>query len=179
MNFLQEKIRIALERSSLKIAVICLSLVSLTFGVMLALDLSREPVVIDRACETNLVKTGSAAQTNEEVEAFVKEAVALRFNSAVEKDPIAYMTQDLFIARAKEQEELKRGGVDQRLIVRAVKLEGSNFVIEADRLVAVQKVRSAIPIRMVAKVSSKDRSVTNPYGLVLTSIDQQKEVKND
>lgn len=179
MKFSQVMVKEAFERSALKLAVICLSILSLTFSILLALDLSKEPIVVERACETRLLDVASSAQTKEEIQAFVRDAVALRFDSNVVRDPSAFMVQDLFVARMKEQEELKRGGVDQRLIVRSIKIEKDYFVIEADRLVAIGKARSAIPTILIARVSSKGRSLTNPYGLVLTTIDQQKEAKRD
>jgi hypothetical protein len=58
-------------------------------------------------------------------------------------------------------------------------VDGDRFVIGADRLIAVGKARSAIPMVLIAKISSKGRSLTNPYGLVLTAIDQQKEDKKN
>ena len=63
------------------------------------------------------------------------------------------------------------------MIVRALKLDGDHFRIEADRLVAVDKARSAIPVVLLAKVSSKMRSLTNPYGLVMTIAVQETEAK--
>jgi hypothetical protein len=171
----------AFERSTLKLAVICLSILSLTFGILLSLDLAKEPILVERACETKLLETASASQSKEEIQTFVKEAVSLRFDSIVTREPSSYMVQDLLVARIKEQAELKKSGIDQRLIVRTVNLEGDHFVIESDRLVAVGKVRSAVPTTLIAKISSKGRSLTNPYGLVLTNIDQVKveEKKND
>jgi hypothetical protein len=179
MNFLQTRIREVVERSGLKLAVLCLSVLSLTFGLMLAFDLSRDPIVVERACETTLASLGSAKQTREEVEAFLREAVSVRFDSVISKAPSDFLTQDLALARAKEQEELKRSGVDQRMLVRSVKLDGDHFLVVADRLVAIDKARSAIPLLLVARIASKDRSLSNPYGLVLTAIDQDKEVKHD
>lgn len=179
MHFLQARINDVLERSSLKVAVLCLSVVSLIFALMLALDLSREPLLIERACETQIARAASSAQTESEVEAFLREAISVRFDTSADRDPASFLTQDQVSARAKEREELKRGGIDQRMIVRAVKSEGDHFVISADRLVAVDKARSAIPLLLVAKVASKTRSLTNPYGLLLTSVEQQKEAKND
>lgn len=179
MKFSEARLKEALERSALKLAVICLSVMSLTFSILLGLDLSKEAIVVERSCETRLLDVTSSSQTKEEVQSFVKDAVSLRFDSVVTRDPSAFMVQDLFVARSKEQEELKRGGVDQRLIVRSVKLNGNYFVIEADRVVAVGKARSAIPTTLVARVSSKSRSLTNPYGLVITSIDQLKEEKKN
>lgn len=179
MKFSDARLKEAFERSALKLTVICLSVISLTFSILLGLDLSKEPIVVERACETRLLDVMSSSQTKEEVERFVREAVSLRFDSIASRDPSAFMVQDLFVARSKEQEELKRGGVDQRLIVRSVKINGDYFVVEADRVVAIGKARSAIPTVLIARVSSKGRSLTNPYGLVLTSIDQMKEEKRN
>jgi hypothetical protein len=179
MRFSHSLFRDAFERSALKLSVVSLSAVSVTFGILLALNVSKEPIVIERACETRLSETTSSTQTKLEIESFLKEAVALRFDSMTLRDPSSYMVQDLFISRSKEQEELKKSGIDQRLIVRSVRLDGDHFVIDADRLVAVGKARSAIPITLQAKISSKGRSLTNPYGLVLTSIDQLKEEKKN
>jgi hypothetical protein len=168
------------DRSALKLAVLCLSLVSLTFGIFLALDVSKEPVIIERACETNLLSSASSSQSKEEVLAFVKVAVALRFDTQVSRDPSVFMVQDLVVSRSKEQDELKKNNIDQRVFVRSARLDGDHFVIESDRLIAVGKVRSAIPTTLIAKISSKSRSMTNPYGLVLTNIDQLKTgEKND
>lgn len=179
MNFLQTKIKEAIENSGLKIAVLSLSAITLIFAIMLSLDLSKEAILIERGCETALIKTNSTAQTQDEIEGFIKMAVSLRFDSILQRDPASFMVSDLLAVRTKEQDELKRGGVDQRLIVRSVKLKGDSFFIEADRLVAVQKARSAIATILVAQISSKPRSFTNPYGLVLTKIEQVKEVRND
>ncbi len=177
MKFSQAHVKDAFERSALKLALIGLSVISLTFSILLGLDLSKAPLIIERACETNLLEVSSTSQSQEEVLAFMREAVGLRFDSTVSRDPSAFMVQDLFAARSKEQDELKRGAVDQRLIVRSIRFEKDHFTIEADRLVAVGKARSAIPITLTARISSKNRSLSNPYGLVLTSIEQIREGK--
>lgn len=177
MKFTEMQLKEAVEKSTLKMAVICLSVMSLTFSILLTLDLSKDAVVVERACETQILEVKSSAQTEEEIKNFLKDAISLRFDSIVSRDPSSYMVQDVFVARTKEQDELKRGGVDQRVIVRDVKLSGNHFLVGADRLVAIGKARSAIPIVLTVQVASKHRSLTNPYGLVLTSIDQQKEGK--
>lgn len=179
MKFSQVMVKEALERSALKLAVVCLSTLSLIFSILLALDLSKEPIVVERACESKVLEISSSAQTKEEIMSFVKDAVALRFDTSASRDPSAFLAQDLFVARTKEQEELKRGGVDQRIIVRSIRMDKDIFTVEADRVVALGKARSAIPILLVARVSSKGRSLTNPYGLVLTAVDQVKEAKRD
>ncbi|MCO5143628.1 MAG: hypothetical protein M9962_11110 [Oligoflexia bacterium] len=179
MHFLQNKIREIIEDSSLKIATISLSVISLIFAILLALDFSKEAILIERACETTLVKANSNNQTQAEIESFIKTALSLRFDSIIERDPASFLANDLLAARTKEQNELNRGGVDQRLIIRVIKAKDNKFIIEADRLIAIQKARSAISTILVVQIASKPRSITNPYGLILTVVEQIKEVKND
>jgi hypothetical protein len=172
MRFSQAMVKEAFERSTLKLTVLVLSILTLTFGILLIFDLSKAPIIIERACESRLLELSSSSQSKEEVEAFIRDAVALRFDSNPAHDPSAYMVQDLVAARAREQSELKHSNIDQRLIIRSVQLSGDHFEVAADRLVAIGKVRSAIPIILIAKIASKGRSLTNPFGLVLTQIDQ-------
>lgn len=117
----------------------------------------------------------SSRQTKEEMESFLKIAISLRFDSIIAQDPSAYMIQDIYLNRTKEQEELKKSNVDQKIIIRSIDGKQEHFTINADRVVAVGKARSAIPIVLEARVSSKDRSLSNPYGLTLTSVEQVKE----
>lgn len=170
-------IKEAFEKSTLKLAVLVLSTISLSFAILLILDLTKEPILIDRGCETELLKSSSQSQTQEEINRFMELAIASRFNTRVEKEPSSYLSHDLLVLRTKEQSDLKNQNIDQKLIVRKITLQKDHFLIEADRLIAVEKVRSAIPTLLIAKIASKDRSLTNPYGLVLTSVDQIKEGK--
>jgi len=164
------------EHSALKLALLLLSVTNIVFFIMLVMDFAKDPVVIDRSCESTLLEVSSAKQTKQEIEVFLKTAISLRFDSTVTQDPSSYMIQDIYLNRTKEQEELKKSNVDQKMIVRNIEGKAGYFTINADRVVAVGKARSAIPIILEAKVSSKDRSVSNPYGLTLTSIEQKKEV---
>jgi len=177
MRFSHNVAKEIFDRSALKLAVICLSVISIMFAIFLALDVSKDPIVIERACETKLLDVGSSAQTNEEVQAFVNEAIPLRFDTKPKREAGSFMIQDLLAARTKEQDELKKSGIDQRVFVRSAKIEGDHFLVDADRIVAVGKVRSAIPTTLMVKVLSKNRSLTNPYGLVLTSVEPKPEEK--
>ncbi len=181
MRFSEKIVKDAFEKSALKLAVLVLSITTLAFSFMLAMDLSKEALVIERGCESQMAKLGSQSQSKEEIHSFLVKAVEARFNTLPPADPNAFLVQDLLISRSKEQDELKGRGIDQRLIVLETKLSGDRFMIEADRLVAVGVARSAIPIKLSARLSSKTRSLTNPYGLILTSIDQieSKEEKRE
>ena len=78
----------------------------------------------------------------------------------------------------KEQSELKNKSFDQRVIVRSIKFDQDKYFVEADRLISIGKVRTAVPFDLTVNISSKVRSVSNPYGLILTMVDQVKDEPN-
>ncbi len=170
MRFLDYQIKEVLERSALKFSVFILSILSVTLGIFLIVDSQKTPIVIDRACESQIVKISSSVQTKSEIKAFLREALKLRFDSKPNRDPSAYMTSDLLAERAHEQSELSRSNINQMLIVRSIHDVGKSYEVLADRLIAVGEIRSAIPIVLKVQIASKLRSITNPYGLVLTDV---------
>jgi hypothetical protein len=180
MKFTEAQVKEFFERSALKMAVLCLSVIAFTFSVLLALDLSKEPIVVERSCESRILKQSSSNQSKEEILEFVSLAIGLRFDTNPSREPSAFLIQDLYLSRAKEQEDLKRSQVDQRFVVRAVRESDGSFIVEGDRLVAIGRARSAIPIVLKIQLSATGRSLTNPYGLMLISVEQVKEeVKNE
>lgn len=175
MRFSFSQTKDAFERSTLKLAVFCLSVLTLTFSILLAVDFTKEPIVVERSCETSLAKVSAGTQSKDEVMNFVRLALRERFDSTVEYDPAVYLSQELLVVRNREQDELKRSGIDQRMIVREVFVDGDHFTADVDRIVAVGKVRSAIPMKLSLQVLSKVRSLTNPYGLIISSLSEIKE----
>ena len=107
MKFSEKIVRDAFERSALKLAVLVLSVTTLSFSVMLVMDLSKEALVVDRGCESQIAKIGSQSQSRDQVHNFLVKAVEARFNTLASADPTAFLVQDLLISRAKEQDGLK------------------------------------------------------------------------
>jgi hypothetical protein len=175
MRFIDAVNQEAVGRSLTRLALASLSITSLVFALLLAMDLSREPIVIDRACESRLAGVSGAGQTKEEIQAFLEAALRARFETAPPVDPSAYLSQELLVSRAREQDELKTRGLEQRIVFRGAAIDSGRYALEADRVIAAGGARSAIVIRLFAKIASKSRSLTNPYGLVLTALEQQKE----
>ena len=177
MRFIDAVNRDAFGRAVQRLANVCLSATSIVFALMLAMNLSREPIVIERGCDSRVIQVASSKQSIDEIVSFVKSAVRVRFESEPGGDPGLYLAHELQVARQKEQIELKGKGIDQRILVRSVAIEkNGDLTIAADRVVAAGPARSAIPIRLKAKVASKERSESNPFGLVLTSVE---EVRGD
>ncbi len=167
-----------IQKSSLQIALTLMSIVASVFGIMNVFSSMKDPIIIERGCDSKLADIQSSSQTKEEIENFIKTALSVRFDSVVKYDPAIFLTEGLQIVRTKEQFELKSKNIDQRVIVRSVKFEQDKYFVEADRLIGIGKVRTAVPLNLSLLISSKIRSISNPYGLILTLVDQIKDDTN-
>ena len=66
----------------------------------------------------------------------------------------------------------------QFIVVRGVKVTGTQAAIDADRLISVAQIRSAFPFALTVTVATTARTESNPYGLQLEKVEQPKaEVK--
>ena len=168
-----------IQKNSMQISLVILSATSLGFAMLNALSNFKEPLIIERGCDSTLAKVQSSKQTKEEIENFIKLAIAMRFDTNLASDPAIYLIENLQIVRNHEQTELLNKGINQKVIVRSFKENNGKYFIEADRLISVDKIRTAVPLNLVVEISSKMRSISNPYGLVLTFVDQIKDNPND
>ena len=75
--------------------------------------------------------------------------------------------------RSSEQEEMKRRNVRQRVVVSAVLKKDDAYVVDADRILAVGNLRSALQFPLAVKIQRASRSFSNPYGLVLLKVSAQ------
>ena len=75
----------------------------------------------------------------------------------------------------KEQDELSKKGVVQRVFVNNIKIDASNAVIDADRVLSVGKVRSALVFPLKVVIGSTSRTESNPYGLILRKVSQVQD----
>jgi hypothetical protein len=164
-----------LDRFSLQIALATMTVISIVLSVMFIFSEAKPPLLVERGCESKIASLESSTQTTAEIESFLNFAIPVRFDTDLKIDPSLVLTQDLLAARAKEQQELKAKGINQKVIVRSLTPEHGRYLVDADRLIAVGNVRTAVPLNLRVDFSSKVRSRSNPYGLVLTYVDQIKE----
>lgn len=164
-----------IQQSSLQIALVIMTLATFCFGAMNFYLNAKDPLVIERACETKVAEIQSTTQSPEEIEEFLKIAISSRFDSKFKLDVTSFLSEPLIQSRTKEQSELKNKNIDQRVIIRSVKLIQNRYFIEADRLIGVDKIRTALPLELNVTIASKIRSLSNPYGLLLTQVEQIKK----
>lgn len=170
MRFLSAWEGISNQNTVLKLIVAALTISLVTVAGALAFSTQKPPLVIERACFSKAAKTQVATLTKNEIEVFFRLAVEKRFNTnAGETESyLSLMQREL---RRIEQDELKNRGMKQLVFVNQVKVDGEKISLDCDRLISVGEVRSALPFRLSAKIETVERTEINPYGLVLTEIE--------
>lgn len=178
MKFATAWSELANQNLTLKVALASISACALVFAILSAKLALREPLIVERACFSAVAKMGDSRRTTEEIEAFVKIALSQRFDTD-SKQLRGYLSASEISLRSQEQNELSSRQLSQKVIVNSVKIDGSNAIADATRIVTVGTIRSALPLLLSLKVESQDRDDGNPYGLLLSNVKlmDQKEVK--
>ncbi|MGE3261364.1 MAG: hypothetical protein AB7K68_06265 [Bacteriovoracia bacterium] len=169
MRFSMAWADVAKQNNVLRIAVLGVTFVCVVV-LMIALKFAfKEPLVIERGCFSAAASTQSQAQTPQEIEAFIGEAIAQRFNSgaAVVGD---YFALEELKARDTEQSELARREIRQKVVVNSVAKQGDDYLVDADRILSVGKIRSAFQMPMTVSIAKATRTSGNPYGLVVLRV---------
>lgn len=169
MRFSMAWADVAKQNNVLRIAVIGVTFVCVVV-LMIALNFAfKEPLVIERGCFSAIAVTHSQVQTPQEIEAFLNEAVAERFNSGAVVVGDYFALEELK-ARENEQTELARREIKQKVVVNSVTKQGDGYLVDADRVLSVGKIRSAFQMPMVVTIANATRTSGNPYGLVVLRV---------
>ena len=177
MKFSLAWAEIANQNVLLKTALACVSICAVCFAVVSLKLALKEPLIIERSCFNRLVKSGDARRTNEEIETFVRIALEQRFDSDA-KSKSEFLSTVESSQRMQEQKELSSRQLKQRILVNSVVIEGSDITIDADRVITVGAIRSALPFPLKLKVESQERTDGNPYGLIVSSVKSSDKKEN-
>lgn len=172
----------SLEKENRNLKILCLALCTLAIFLTVAVTstASKDPLIIERACYSKTLATArTQAATNEEIQSFVEKALAARFNSVAEGVQLLSDRQRIF--RDKEQVELTKQKMTQKVIVsdpkNDLKIEKDFILVNADRLISIQNLRTVLRLPLKITVESTERSEGNPYGLLLSDVTQLEEKK--
>ena len=160
---------IAAQNVTLKFVIGALSISLITVATIAAKLGLKDPIVVERGCVSKSANTASANVTDVEIKGFVEQVLPQRFSTATEPKA-AYLSPAQLKARAIELDDLKKKGMRQTLIVNSVSVSGDEIRVDADRLISIDKIRSAFPLILEASVSRTTRTDDNPYGLLLTKV---------
>lgn len=169
MRFSMAWADVAKQNNVLRIAVIGVTFVCIVV-LMIALKFAfKEPLVIERGCFSTIAQTQSQAQTQQEIDAFLSETVEERFNSGAVVVGDYFALEELK-ARDSEQTELARREIKQTVVVNSVTKQGDGYLVDADRILSVGKIRSAFQMPMTVTIAKATRTSGNPYGLVVLRV---------
>ena len=136
---------------------------------------TKDPILIQRSCYSRMVEKSAPQPTDDEIKAFVEEAIKARFNTGW--NDALFLTTEQSAFKEKEQSQLSKQNMKQKVIVNSVTLDKDQITVDADRLISVGDIRSTFKFPLKVQLKSSSRSEGNPYGLVLSEITEQTEVK--
>ncbi len=160
---------IAAQNVTLKFVIGALSISLITVATVAAKLGLKDPVVVERGCFSRSADTVRANVTDVEIKGFIEQVLPQRFGSSSEPKA-AYLSPAQLKARTVELDDLRKKGMRQTLVVNSVTVSGEAIRVDADRLIAIDKIRSTFPLLLEASVSRTSRTEDNPYGLVLTKV---------
>jgi hypothetical protein len=164
------------ENRNLKILAVLLLLLSIFLSVTVVSTAAQPPLVIERSCTSRVLNPVGATPTDDEMKAFVAEAIPARFDSKEENQDLLNLKQRGF--RATEQEELEKQQMRQVVIVNSVTVEKDGLSVDADRLISIGEIRSTFKFPLKVQLEKTARTPGNAYGLLLADVEQVKtEVK--
>lgn len=169
MKFTLAWAKIASENATLKMVILCLTVLSLFFGIA-ALKLSiRDPLIVERSCYSKVLTPQDSKRTTIEIEAFLREALSQRFDTGTQVHD-GYLSDAEQLVRQKEQKELDSRKLAQKVVLNSFTVNGGEIAVDADRLISVGEVRSAFRFPLSVKIESIARTNGNPYGLLVSEV---------
>lgn len=178
MRFSTAWAKVAAQNVTLKTATAILCLVTICqLGVIASLA-SKDALVVERGCFSKTTGAKPSDPTQDEIKAFLNEALSMRFDSNAYLKS-GFLSLEELSAREREQATLKERQMLQRILVSNVRIENKDIIVITDRLISVGKVKSALPLNLKVTIQQTNRTEANPYGLVLISVNQLEEKKEE
>lgn len=159
------------QNAILKMTVGVLLVSTLIFSLTTVKLAVKEPFIIERECYSKILSTADSKHSPSEMERFVKAAIPKRFDSDG-VDFRSVLSDDEVQFRLKEQEDLSKKAITQRVVVTSIKMEGASATVEADRILSAGKIRSALFFPLKVTLATTARTPSNPYGLILKKVSQ-------
>ncbi len=169
--------RVVSENSVLKCVILCLSALCLFFGASSLKLALKDPIVVERGCLSKIATMSDGKRTVSEIEAFLKEALAQRFDTgpSIRAD---FLSEGERQIREKEQKDLQGRKLSQKVLLNSINASGETVNVDADRLISIGEIRSAFRFQLMVKIESITRTEANPYGLLISEVKlREKEGK--
>ncbi len=169
MRFTVAWANVVSENLVLKLSLGCLCIVLIALAAVTVKLVTRKPLVVERACYSHALPTNDGERTPAEVEIFVREALAMRFDTTAQIKP-GFLSDEELRFRTQEQQDFKKRDLSQRILINSVSVNGDKVTVNADRIFTVGTVRSALPFSLIVTLGSVARTEWNPYGLSVVQV---------
>lgn len=174
MRFSTAWAKTAAQNVTLKVATVILAGISIVQLTVIAGLAIKDPLVIERNCYSKKISLKNIEPTQDEIRSFLTESIPMRFDSNGTSID-GWIALEEAIAREKEIATLKQRQMTQKVLVSGVKFDAKDIFITTDRIMSVGKIKTVLPLNLKVVVQQTNRSDSNPYGLILSSITQVEE----
>ncbi len=183
MNFSNLLSKIARTNKTQKYIIFGLLAASVMQSTVCALLLLKKPIIIERVNQKTPVALSveEDKRSKEEILEFIKKSIKFRFNSEILKKNLRdWISKKELQFREFEQKQLKQNGIFQEVLIREVTLnDKGNFQIHAERLIRSEKAKGIIDFVVIAKINTVNRTIKNPYGLILERVSLKSKSKKE
>lgn len=180
MNFSKAIDSVLKQNKLYRFTMVILGLVCVAQSVFCIKLLSKEALVVERSGAALEVLTKvEGKRSKPEIEDFLRKSLKSRFNT-LEDTHLKYLNADEQRFKALEQEELSRKGIEQEILLRNIIFQkGGGFVIKAERIIRHEKAKAILDMSLSVGLKVVERTVKNPYGLILDQLKNLKPKKDE
>jgi len=176
MRFTTAWAQIASQNVVLKTTIALLTLCVIFLTISTVQLSARDPLIVERSCFSKAVEKVPAKHTKSEIEAFLSQSIAMRFNTGSNLIP-GFMSLREEEIRKEEQRELNHRKMTQKVVFNAItEINKDTILVDVDRLISIGSIRSALPFPLEIEMARVSRNTSNPYGLKIMSIKQKKDL---
>lgn len=178
MKFSYAWARVAAQNVTLKVCTVILAIVVLVQLFAITSLALRAPLIVERSCLTRTLSLASSQHSQDEIKAFLQEVLPERLDS--DAHPHAdYLSMEEAAAREREQAALGEKQMRQRFLFGEASISEKEILVNGDRLISIGKIKSVLPLVLRISVKQVSRSESNPYGLILATISQVEDKRDD
>lgn len=169
MRFTEAWAGVAQVNVVLKFTVVGLVVTNVITAFALTTFALKQPLIFERGESTKSVKLANPAATKEEVEKFVRVALAQRFDTESSVDENIFVNGEIK-NREAEAKEMNSRNMMQKIIVNRMDVSNESVTVGADRIIKVGEVKTILPFPLTVKIAAVDRTINNPYGLKVVEV---------
>jgi hypothetical protein len=165
--------------SFLKYSLLLSTTLATVFAISTTVLSLKAPLIVDRACFSNIIISSNRSHTDQEIESFLRISLEKRFATDAISSTLSWLSMSEEQAKLGEQKELAQKNIRQKILITKIGIQGNTATVEIDRVLAVDRLRTVIPATVIAQVSSVPRTELNPYGLLIEKIELKREERPD